>query len=500
MALMEFGPWRPDRPALGNPCTVARNVLRGEVGYRQFRSFVNTIAALAERVQGACAVKEVGGGAHIYAGTASTLQHLQPGGAAFVDRSKAGGYGCSDDELWGSALYSTSLFFGNINDPIQVATVGAATAFADLSADAPRARRLAVWGDHLVAANLFTDDLGYVPSAVHWSKFRDPGTWPALGSDAAAQARSDRRILPNSGAIAAITSGEFGGMVIGEKNISVATVVSDSRIFDIQPVEQSRGTRFPGGVAGVGRLVFWPGDDGFWMFDGVQSIPIGAEKVDRWFLADLDPIYVPRICSAIDPQNKLYMVAYPGAGHSGGTPNRILIFCWSPKVMEWTYLDLTGSTLEFLFSALSLGQTLDSLDDLGYNIDTLPFSLDSFVWEGGVPLLGAFDGSHRMGAFSGSAMAARLTTGDVQHIPGRRALTTSVTPLVSSAPGAVTVTPLTKSRLADTATAGAASTMNAAGECPLMASGRYQGYQLDVAGGFGDALGVDPTFEDDGAY
>lgn len=501
MAVIELGPWKPDLPALGNTCLIAKNVIRGQMSYRQFRAFANTITALAERIQGAIAVKETGGGAHVYAGTNTTLQQLPPGATAFTDRSGTT-YSCAADETWSFASNTSSVFAANIANAIQASTVGASSSFADLAAAAPKCRRLGIWGVHLVAANLL-DGSTYYPHAVQWcgqtAGVGDPTSWPTIGSVTAAQQRSDRRYL-DGGAVTGIISGEFGGYVVAEKKIFRATTDAGSLFFDIQPVEINRGSRFPGSIAAVGRILFYLGDDGMWMFDGLQSVPIGAQKIDRWLLADLDPIYIPRICSAIDPVNKLYVLAYPGSGHSGGNLNRLAIFNWSPGVMEWSYVDLTGADLDYLFPALSLGYTLDSLDSLGFTLDSLPFSLDSYVWQGGVPYLGAVDSSHRAGAFTGSAMAARLTTGHFQHIAGRRALTTSATPLVEGSAATVTVTPLTKARSAAAMTTGTASTMNAAGECPMMASGRYHGYQVDITGGFDEAIGVDPTFEDDGAY
>lgn len=502
MTAIQFGPWRPDLPALGNPCLVARNVVRGEVSYTAFRSFVNTITALAERIQGAIAVKETAGGANIYVGTASTLQQLAPGDTAFTDRSKSGGYNCAADETWAMMGSSGSVFAANIADPIQAATVGSTSAFADLSANAPKARRLGIWGPHLVAGNVEEGGVRY-PNRLHWAGqvngIGDPTLWPTPGTDAAAQARSDRRDL-DGGELMGITQGEFGGRVYMERKIYAASLVESSLIFDIQPIEQNRGTRYPGSIQSSGRLDFFLSDDGFQMFDGVQAIPIGSQKVDRWFLADLDPVMWPRLCSAIDPVNKLYLVGYPGSGHSGGDLNRVAVFNFSPDVMDWSYLDLTGANLEYLFSAMSLGYNLDTLDDLGFNLDTLPFSLDSRVYQGGVPLVAAVDTSHRLGAFSGTAMSARLTTGDRQLTAGRRSTVSAVTPLVEGAT-TVSVTHLTRSTLAGSAlTSWGPFAMNAVGECPGQSDDRYHRFQLDVTGGFSQALGVDPTFTDGGAY
>ncbi len=489
-----FAEWLPDTPDLGGDSTVIKNVLAsaildaktGATSYRQFLSFANTITALAERVQGAIAVKVDGGGAYIYAGTASTLQELGPGATAFADRSGTA-YACPADQRWSFSRYGTGVYAAHIGNDIQVATIGGGANFAQLSSAAPRCRHLAVFGLFLMAANTWDAVDGYRPNRLWWPAIDDPTTWPTIGSNAAAQVQSDLQDLPDGGAITGLVGGETGGYVFCEKKIYRATYPS-SAIFDFVPVEQNRGSRFPGSIVGDGRLAFYLGDDGFYMFDGAQSVPIGSQKVDRWFLADLDSVHVPRICAAVDPVNKLVMWAYPGSGNTSGNPSKIIIYNWS--IGRWSYVSVD---LEFLISGMSLGYTLDGLDAFG-TLETIPYSFDSYVWQGGQPSLVGFDTSHRMGYFTGSALQATLTTGEMQLSEGQRSLVTSVRPLASDVGTTVTVTPITRNRLIDSLTTGTASTINAIGECPMSSDARYHRFQMDLTGGFTHALGVDPTF------
>lgn len=491
-----FGEWLPDQPDFGNSCTVAKNVIPIAGGYKQFLSFSNTITALAARVQGAVAVKETGGGTHIYAGTASGLFQLPAGATAFTDRSKVGGYTCGADERWSFARYAENVFAANISDPIQASMIGASSVFADLSASAPKARHLGVWNSFLVLGNINDTSAGVLRNGLRWSGIDAPSSYPTVGSDSAVQAQSDLRELPEGGAITGIAGGELGGYAICERMIYRSTYVGSPLVFDLQPVEQNRGTRFPGSIIVYGRYVFFLADDGFYLFDGIESQPIGTEKIDSWFLADLDPLHVPRICSAYDPVNKLAIWAYPGSGNSAGNPTKIVIYKQTLK--RWSYVE---TTLEFLLSGLSLGYTLDTLDSIGLALDALPYSLDSYVFQGGVPQLTGFDTSHRFGYFNGSAMAARLTTGEQQLTPGQRSLVTAVTPLITDASGTVTVTHLTRKRLANSSlTSSSAFSMSADGECYGQSDDRYHRFQMDTTGSFGKAMGVDPTFDGSGAY
>lgn len=489
-----FTEWLPDTPDFGGDSTVIKNVLAsaildsktGATSYKQFLAFSNAITALAERVQGAIAVKATGGGSYVYAGTNTTLQEIGPGATSFTNRS-GGTYACPADQRWSFARYGNSVYAAHVENDIQVATIGGGANFAQLSAAAPRCRHLAVFGLLLMAGNTWDSVDGYKPNRLWWPAIDNPASWPTIGSNAAAQVQSDNQDLPDGGAITGLVGGETGGYIVCERKIFRATYPS-SAVFDFVPVEENRGSRFPGSVIGDGRLVFYLGDDGFYMFDGMQSVPIGTQKVDRWFLADLDAVHIPRICAAIDPVNKLVMWAYPGSGNSAGNPSKIIIYNWA--IGRWTYV---STDLEFLIPGLSLGYTLDSLDSLGLGIDSIPYSFDSYVWQGGVPALIGFDTSHRMGFFNGSAMQATLTTGETQLSPGERSMVSSVRPLVSDAT-TVTVTPITRNRLIDTATTGTASTINAVGECPMLSEARYHRFQLDVTGGFTHAMGLDPTY------
>jgi hypothetical protein len=50
----------------------------------------------------------------------------------------------------------------------------------------------------------------------------------------------------------------------------------------------------------------------------------------------------------------------------------------------------------------------------------VPYSLDSDVWQGGVPQIGGFDAAQKLGFFSGLPMEALLKTGRLELIPGLR--------------------------------------------------------------------------------
>jgi len=229
-------------------------------------------------------------------------------------------------------------------------------------------------------------------------------------------------------------------------------------------------------------MVFYLGRDGFYMFNGSNSIPIGVNKVDKTFWADVDQTYMANISSTIDPINTLVMWAYPGAGNTGGMPNHILAFNWSTN--KWSSIDVD---VEVIFSALQEGYTLDQLDSFG-TMDALPYSLDSRVWMGGADVLSGIDLSHYLGHFTGTALDATIETGEQGS--DNRALVTSVRPVVSGYSG-VTAQVGSRNLQGDSTTWSTASSINSNGECPVRVDSRYFRVRLNITGGFTHAVGVD---------
>src|SRR5690606_17025626 len=66
------------------------------------------------------------------------------------------------------------------------------------------------------------------------------------------------------------------------------------------------------------------------------------------------------------------------------------------------------------------------------SLDALPYSLDSKVWQGGAPIMAAFDTDNRLGFFSGDAMEALLTTQEMGDTAGAVTLVKSILPVVDT--------------------------------------------------------------------
>lgn len=481
--------WLPDQPDFADPGSAyVHNVLpRTAQSYGPVPSLAPFSSMLASRCLGAFGFVDNAANANNVAGDAAHLYWLATGTSTWSDVSVAGGYNTAADGRWSPAWFGSRVLMSNYADPIQSFRVGIDTRFSALASSAPKARYITVIRDWLVAANTSDSTNGAIPYRVWWSGINDPTNWPTPGTSAAISVQSDFQDLVGTGGWIQGIIGNLGsadGAVFLEHAIYRMSYVGPPAIFSFTQVEGARGTPAPGSIVQLGALAFYLGEDGFYQFDGATSMPIGANRIDKTFFADLDQSYFNRISAAIDPINKIVFWAYPGAGNASGTPNRLLAYNWSignpdGSVGRWSLCDIS---CELIFRSLSQGYSLETLSSAGYSsIDTLPFSLDSRVWTGGRLLLSAFDPSHRLNYFSGASLAASVETSESQLFPGRHGFVGSARPLVDGDQPSVSIG--VRDRLVDNPVFLPAVSINSLGECPQRANGRYHRARISLAAG-----------------
>jgi hypothetical protein len=496
MTIVPIAEWRPDQPDLVDPgAETVKNVLaRSANAYGPMSSLAVYSNALTARCQGAVGVTDSSGNANAFAGDASKLYQAVAGSIAWSDVSKAAGYTTGAQERWAAAFFTPErVLMTNFADPIQSFVLGSSTLFSDLSANAPKARYLAVIRDFVMAFNVFDATDGARPTRAHWCAIGDPTSWPAIGSSAAVAVQSDNQDInlgPDFGWGMGIVGGlgSADGAAFFERGIARIAYTGPPSVFGFYAVEGARGTPAPGSIAQLGAFVIYLGDDDLYSFDGSSSTPLGAEKFAKTFYARVDQSQMHRISSAFDPINKIYFMAYPGAGNTNGNCNEVIAYNWLLK--RATLIDGLGD-IEMIFRSLSFGSTLDQLDAVNASLDALPFSLDSRAWTGGKLLLSAFDGNHKLNYFTGTSLAATVDTSEAQLIQSRRAFVNSVRPLVDGGTPSVAIG--TRERQVDAVTWGGAVAINAVGECPQRSSARYHRARITMPAGatWSNIYGID---------
>lgn len=458
---LKYEGWQPDSPSYSDGEIDALNVIPDPDGYRPLPAFASVVTGLDSRAMGAGAVQDTAGNAAVFAGNQAKL--WKNSSSTFANVSKAAGYTTADDGRWEFSLYGTNVVATNYDDPVQNYDMASSALFADLITGTykPKARTLAVVGEFLILGNTVDGTDGAQPSRVWWSSFNN-----IVNFDPAASTQSDFQTIPTGGWVQKLVGGEYL-MVFMDKQIIRAPYVGPQLIFDFsQIVDRQRGTPIPGSVAAQGRLILFISEDGIYAQDGVGSTPVGVGKVNRWFWNLIQTANFSRVSSAIDPLNNLYMVAFPGTG-STGNPNYLLILHWPSGRFAYAQVDT-----EIVFSSLTLGYTLDALDAISATLEALPYSLDSRAWTGGKSQLGVFDTTHAAGTFSGSNLAASITTREFQMYPGRSCKMRKVRPIVDTS--AATVSVGVRRRQADAVTTKTATAMESSGVCGANAKGMYQ--------------------------
>lgn len=496
--MIPFGDYTPDQPEYANPgATVMKNVIPRTVGsYTPLGSMSSVSDALTARCQGAASVRDSGGGVATFAGDATKLYKL--GGTSFSDVSGAT-YTIASDETWEYCIFGQNVLATNIADNIQSYVLGTSAAFADLGGSPPKARHIAVIKDFVMVGNTNDGVDGNVPNRVWWCAINDPTDWPTIGSVDAARKQSDRQDLPYGGWVQAITGAVGGadGAIFMDSAIYRIQYEGPPTVFGFYEVERERGTPAPNSIINVGPAAFYLGEDGFYLFNGASSQSIGGQRVDKTFFNDLDQNYFDRIYGSADPVNKVAMWAYPGAGNSGGNPNKYLAYNWA--VDRWSHGEFDS---QLIFRDLSAGVDADSADGYG-TVDSIAWGPDSRVWTGGRLLLAGFDTDNKLARFTGSALAATMETaevgaGELFGLPNNRIYVNGIRPYVDG--GTITVGLKYRDLPTDSITTDGPNAVDPNGVAHFTRSTRYGRAQVNVAAGgtWTHAQGVDYDAQLDG--
>ena len=490
LPIADFAPDLPPNNASGASANVVNLFPRtkeswGPVGtLSQYSS-----SALASQCLGAIMAIDTGANNYLFAGDAGALYLLSPGSSTFSNVSKGGGYSLASGERWYFTQYGQRIIAAGQGQNLQSYVLNSSSLFADLAAAAPQARYITTIKDFVMVANTFDGTNGDQPQRVQWCAIDDPTTWPAAGSTSEAQLLAGSQIIPGEqGWIMGIVGnlGNADGAVFFERAIWRVVFQGSPSVFGFYPAEGARGTPAPKSIAQLGSMVYYLGEDGFYAFDGSNSIPIGVDRVDRTFWSTVNASYLANVVGAVDPINRLVMWLYPSNSSTNGTPDSLLVFNWA--LNKWGFAQISA---EYLFRAISQGYSLDSLDNTGYNLDTLPFSLDSRVWTGGQVLMGAFTPQHTLAYFTGSPANTTADTVEVEPAAktGQRAFISTTRPMVDGASPTVSIG--SRNRLVDAPSFTNASAMNDNGECPVRVDARYMRGRIQTSGTFTHLQGIE---------
>ena len=406
-------------------------------------------------------VNSTGYGTYTSGGTATSYKYLQD-----VSRT-ASAY--TTTTLWTFAQFGQILIGANGLDKLQAWTVGTSSLFADLAAAAPTAQFVTTVRDFVV-----TGKTSSYPNRVQWSDINDATDWTA-----GAGSQSDYQDIPDGGEVRGITGGEFG-LVLLERSIVRMTYVGAPLFFQFDTLTRSLGCYESRSIIQFGGLTFFLSDDGFYVCDGQQVLPIGNEQVDRWFYNNADPGKMDQMSTAIDPVNKIVTWCFTDIFNQ----KKLLIYNWILK--KWTYGDTTA---DYVSTIATSSTDLESLALLYPSIDTVPASLDSRIWSGGKLLLGGVDAT-KIVSFGGSNLTATITTGDLSA-EGLESIVTLARPLIES--GSATVSIASRKRLDANIAYGSAVSADSDNRVSLRSRGKFHRLSVVPSGNWTAAVAMDVT-------
>jgi len=485
--MIKFGEWLPDQAPLENPGLLeCENVLPASSGYKSFPGPLRyTTNAINARPQGAISVRDTVTNSQIYTFVGTDTEIYVMDGATFTNVSRVSGYNTTAEEQWEFVQWGNQVVATNFSDEMQVATIGSGD-FDDLAGTPPKARHIATVRDFLVTGNTWDASDLFKPNRVRWAGIGTIDSWTV---SATTQADFQDLQNENAGQIQKIVGGEFG-LIFQQNAITRMSYIGSPDIFQFDLVESQRGALSPGSVQKFGNNVAYLSQDGFFVFDGQRSIPIGDGKVDQYFFDTVDRSYIQsRMSVALYPTENIICWSYASLYADNGMPDTILMYNFSPSSQQrWASAAIDTW---YLVSPVSQSYTLDGLDAVSTNLDTLPFSLDSSVWMGLVNLLGTFDTDLYLNMLNGLPLEATITTGEAWLSNPDRTYVTLLRPHIDLSQGLITVEVGQRNLESEAATFTLPASPNSAGYVPVRANARFLRARFTLQDGFADAQGFD---------
>ena len=467
-----FGEWLPDQPSVTGALVKANNVFSKAIGYGAIPAAVDYSQDASENLTNVVAGRNPDGTTSIFAGSATNLYKLDSTDMTLDDVSGAT-YATPNGQRWRFTQFGHRLIAANGNARLQGWLLGTSTAWADLAADAPRSRYVTVVRDFVVSG--YDSDSGF-SFRVQWSALNDETSWTP-----SATTQADYQDIPDGGSVVGVTGGEFG-LIFMDRSIHRMSYVGSPLVFQFDNISRNLGCYEANSIIQYQGVSFFLADDGFYACDGQNIIPIGNEKVNRYFYNDVDEVYLGNMSAAIDPFRNLVIWAYSSKGQ-GGNVNRLLIYNFETK--KWS----SGTTdVDRVADASTPSVTLEGLDAFSASIDALPTSLDSRQWVGGKMMFAGVRNA-KIVTFTGANSTATIQTGDLSA-ENRKTAVTLVQPIVDNGSASVAIS--SRNLLSELVTFSTPTSADSENRVSIRSMGRYHQLEFTPSGdNWNTAIGAD---------
>ena len=350
MPLLPFPQWAPDLSDYeGDTTQTILNAMPLARGYAPFKAFNALTSSLAGTCRGFFCARRNDSSVAIFAATENKIYILDGGDLTWDDVSKGSTTytAIPTQDQWQFAQFNNYVFAVQINTAPQVFDLTSSTNFADLGGSPPQARYIAVVGRFLFLSGLGST----IPYRVQWSGLAATTTWDGTNS-------SDFQDLPDGGIARTIGGGEYGYIFQDQCIRRLTYAPGSSVIFVIERISEDRGIFAPLSIVKGGNRIFYIGNDGFKMIPpGGIPEPIGQNRVDETFFADIDTSNLQLCIGASDPKAGIAYWAYKSTQGASGLFDKIIAYNWN--LDRWFLVSQSG---EYIGNLAQPGLTLENLD------------------------------------------------------------------------------------------------------------------------------------------
>lgn len=380
-------------------------------------------------------------------------------------------YTTPTNQRWRFTQFGNVLIAANGGNRLQGYNLNSSTTFQDLAVDAPQSRYVTVVRDFVVSA--YVNSSTVYPYRVQWSALGDESSWTN-----SATTQADFQDIPDGGSIVGITGGEFG-LVFMDRSIHRMSYIGSPLVFQFDNITRNLGCYESNSIVQYGGTSFFLSDDGFYACDGQQVLPIGNEKVNRYFWSDVDEGSINLMSAAVDPFRKLVIWAY--ASQASAVVDKLLIYNY--QTGKWTSGTTNASRVA---SSSTPSFDLEGMDVFG-NLEQIQTSFDSRVWLGGkMQFAGVKD--TKIVTFTGDNNTAIIETGDIE-MPGTTSAITMAKPIVDGGSGSVAL--VSRRLLSEQVVFGTQTAADSENRVSIRGVGRYHRLQLTPTGQWTNAVGLD---------
>lgn len=510
MPVMPFGIYSPDTSDYEASNSTINNVVPRGDGYGPMQALLAYTSALPSACRGFFYARKNDGSIAVFAGTSTKLFTLDNSTLTWTNASIAGpaslllangvsflklvdntshlnfaaltvgtSYSAlSANAQWQFAQFNNYVIAVQANVPPQVYDLTSSTNFAALGGSPPQAAYISIVNRFVVLSGIASPNV----YRVQWSGLNATTTWTSGVN------QSDFQDFGDGGIVRGVTGGEFG-LIFQDAAIRRMTYAPGSPyVFGIDRIATDDGLFAPYSLISAADRVFYCSPQGFKMLaPGGYPTPIGKEKVDRSFFADIDGGNIQLMIGANDPRTTRVYWAYKSINGVTGSFDKILCYDWA--LDRWTPITASG---EYITSLSKPGITLEGIDAAyGSNLDTLTISSFDDISNAAYTTVSAVDASHKLGFFTGETLEATLESGE-HGADGRRIFVSGFRPVCDAATvyGSVGY----RETISAARSYSAETLVNSIGKCDARVSTRYARAKLRIASGenWTFATGVEP--------